>query len=217
MVGTKVYRTAFSGILSSGGLLHSDWLPPNRVIVHYHKVDLISTLLDALIVQNAPLSPELAAGSHWKWMTSGHFDALTACGVNACLGAFDLKQRCAEWSPYYIKVLRERFECIGSDCFLIALAVLWCHTVIILQALLQVEHASFSWYNVLRLAARALWSSADHALVQVRPCQIFTHTLKKWSQMRPKWSQSRALLKQVVKYSQLLSSYVFVLKNGRDK
>ncbi len=31
-----------------------DWLPPNRVIAHYHKVDLISTLLDALIVQNAP-------------------------------------------------------------------------------------------------------------------------------------------------------------------
>ncbi len=31
---------------------------------------------------------------------------------------------------------------------------------------------SFSCYNVLRLAARALWSSADHALAQVRPCQI---------------------------------------------
>ncbi len=54
VVGTKVYRTAFSGILSSGGLLHSDWLPPNRVIAHYHKVDLISTLLDALTVQNSP-------------------------------------------------------------------------------------------------------------------------------------------------------------------
>ncbi len=48
MVGTKVYNTAFSGTLSSGGLLHSDWLPPNRVTAHYHKVDLISTLLDAL-------------------------------------------------------------------------------------------------------------------------------------------------------------------------
>ncbi len=23
------------------------------------------------------------AGSHWKLMTSGHFDALAACGVNA--------------------------------------------------------------------------------------------------------------------------------------
>ncbi len=54
MVGTKVYKTAFSGILSSGGLLHSDWLPPNRVIAHYHEVDLISTLLDALTVQNSP-------------------------------------------------------------------------------------------------------------------------------------------------------------------
>ncbi len=41
-------------ILSSEGLLRSDWLPPNRVIAHYHKVNLISTLLDALIVQNAP-------------------------------------------------------------------------------------------------------------------------------------------------------------------
>ncbi len=30
MVGTKVYRTAFSGILSSGELLHSDWFSPNR-------------------------------------------------------------------------------------------------------------------------------------------------------------------------------------------
>ncbi len=54
MVGTKVYRTAFSGILSSGGLLHSNWLPPNRVIAHYHEVDLISTLLDALTAQNSP-------------------------------------------------------------------------------------------------------------------------------------------------------------------
>ncbi len=47
VVGTKVYKTAFSGTLSSGGLLHSDWLPPYRVIAHYHKVDLTSTLLDA--------------------------------------------------------------------------------------------------------------------------------------------------------------------------
>ncbi len=52
MVGTKVYRTAFSGILSSGGLLHSDWLLPNRFIAHYHKVDLTSTLLVAHTVQD---------------------------------------------------------------------------------------------------------------------------------------------------------------------
>ncbi len=38
---------------------------------------------------------------------------------------------------------------------------------------------SFSCYNVLRLAARGLWSSADHALAQVRPPQIFTRTLSK--------------------------------------
>ncbi len=38
---------------------------------------------------------------------------------------------------------------------------------------------SFSCYNVLRLAAHVLWSSADHALAQVRPCQIFTRTLSK--------------------------------------
>ncbi len=38
---------------------------------------------------------------------------------------------------------------------------------------------SFSCYNVLRLAARVLWSSADHALAQVRPRQIFTRTLSK--------------------------------------
>ncbi len=56
-IRSRGYETAFSGTLSSGGLLHSDWLPPNRVIAHYHKVDLISTLLDALTVQNAPLSP----------------------------------------------------------------------------------------------------------------------------------------------------------------
>ncbi len=48
------YRTAFSGIFSSGGLLHSDWLPPNRVIAIYLKFDLISTLLNALIVQDLP-------------------------------------------------------------------------------------------------------------------------------------------------------------------
>ncbi len=50
------------------------------------------------------------------------------------LGAFDLKQCWAEWSPYDIKVPWERFECIGSDCFLISLTVLWCHTVIILRS-----------------------------------------------------------------------------------
>ncbi len=61
--------------------------------------------------------------------------------MGATLGAFDLKRRCTEWSLYDIKVPRERFECIGSDCFLIAVAVLWCHTVIILQVLLQVERA----------------------------------------------------------------------------
>ncbi|KAI2645817.1 30S ribosomal protein S3 [Labeo rohita] len=56
VAGTKVYRTAFSGNLSSGELLHSDWLPPSRVIAHYHKVDLTSTLPDAHTVQNAPCS-----------------------------------------------------------------------------------------------------------------------------------------------------------------
>ncbi len=86
VVGTKVYRTAFSVILSSGGLLHTDWLPPNRVITLCHKVDLISTLLDALFAQKRAVLTELATGLHWKWMTSGHFDALAACGVNAQLG-----------------------------------------------------------------------------------------------------------------------------------
>ncbi len=54
VVGTKDYRTVFSGILSSWGLLHSDWLLPIRFIAHYHKVDLTSTLLDAHTVQDAP-------------------------------------------------------------------------------------------------------------------------------------------------------------------
>ncbi len=86
VVGTNVYRTAFSVILSSGGLLHSDWLPPNRVINLCHKVDLISTLLDALFAQKHAVLTELATGSNWKWITSGHFDALATCGVNAQLG-----------------------------------------------------------------------------------------------------------------------------------
>ncbi len=43
--------------------------------------------------------------------------------VKLTIGAFDLKQHFAEWSRYEIKP-RERFECIGSDCFLITLAVL---------------------------------------------------------------------------------------------
>ncbi len=54
VVGTKVYGLHSLESFQAGELLHSDWLPPNRVIAHYHKVDLISTLLDALIVQNAP-------------------------------------------------------------------------------------------------------------------------------------------------------------------
>ncbi len=56
------------------------------------------------------------------------------------LCAFDLKQRSAEWSPYDIKVPRERFECIWTDCFLIALAVIqWSFCA----ALLQVEHTYY--------------------------------------------------------------------------
>ncbi len=43
-----------------------------------------------------------------------------------------------------------------------------------------------------RCMKQTLWSSADHALAQVRPCQIFSHTFsKQWSKMQ---SQSRALL-----------------------
>ncbi len=34
---------------------------------------------------------------------------------------------------------------------------------------------------------------ADHALTQVRPSNFYSHILKKWSQMWPFWSQSRAL------------------------
>ncbi len=46
---------------------------------------------------------------------------------------------------------------------------------------------SFSCYNVLRLAARALWSSVDHALAQVRPCQILKMETKKgiWEKNKP--------------------------------
>ncbi len=58
-----------------------------------------------------------------------------------------LNQRRAEWSVYDIKVPQEWFESIGSVCSLIALAVLWCHTLIILP--LHVEHTyiypSLSW------------------------------------------------------------------------
>ena len=59
MVGTKAYRIVFSCILSGGGPLYSDWLPPNRVIAYYHKVDLFSTPLAALAAGgvNAQLRP----------------------------------------------------------------------------------------------------------------------------------------------------------------
>ncbi len=71
-------------------------------------------------------------GTTWGWV---YDDRIFIFGWTIPLiDAFDLKQRWAECSPYDIKVPRERFECIGSDCFLIALAVLWCHTVIILRS-----------------------------------------------------------------------------------
>ncbi len=50
------------------------------------------------------------------------------------LGAFDFNRRCTEWSVYDIKVPREPFESIGSVCSLIALAILWCHTLTILRS-----------------------------------------------------------------------------------
>ncbi len=49
------------------------------------------------------------------------------------IGVFDLKRRRAEWSVYDIKVPLEWLESIGTVCSLIALAVLWCHTLIILH------------------------------------------------------------------------------------
>ncbi len=49
-------------------------------------------------------------------------------------GVFDLKRRCAECSVYDIKVSRERFASLGSVGSLIALAVLWCHTLSILRS-----------------------------------------------------------------------------------
>lgn len=55
VVRIKVCMTVFSGVLSSWGLLHSDWLLPYHVIDNYHKVDLTSTVLDAHTVQDAPL------------------------------------------------------------------------------------------------------------------------------------------------------------------
>ncbi len=64
----------------------------------------------------------------------------------------DLKQRCAEWSPYDIKVPREWFECIGSVCSLIALAVLWCHTVSFLRSAAssqtRPELTDVMWFHV---------------------------------------------------------------------
>ncbi len=55
---------------------------------------------------------------------------------------FDLKRHRAEWSVYDIKVPREWFESRGSDSS--ALTVLWCHTLIICSAPLQVEHTFWS-------------------------------------------------------------------------
>ncbi len=74
-------------------------------------------------------------------------------------------------------------------------AVIICstHEALVLKAPLSTWSVkSDSCYNVpLLCSARCmkpmLWSSADHALAQVRPRQIFTRTLSK------KWSQSRAL------------------------
>ncbi len=43
-----------------------------------------------------------------------------------------MKRRCTEWSVYDIKVPRERFQSIRIHLLSIALAVLWCHTLIIL-------------------------------------------------------------------------------------
>lgn len=52
VVRTKACWTMFSEILSNDGIMQPDRLSQNSVIAHYHKVDPISTLLDANIVQN---------------------------------------------------------------------------------------------------------------------------------------------------------------------
>ncbi len=66
---------------------------------------------------------------------------------------------------------------------------------------------SDSCYNVLRLAARVLWSSADHALAQVRPRQIFTRTLSKNGRKCPVLS----LLVKYINKCVPLSNFVFFI------
>ncbi len=60
------------------------------------------------------------------------------------LGVFDLKRRRAEWSAYVIKVPREWIESKWSVCSLMALAVLWCHTLIILHSAASSQTHLFS-------------------------------------------------------------------------
>ncbi len=61
------------------------------------------------------------------------------------IGVFDFKRCCTEWSVYDIKVPWEPFENIGSICSLIALAVLWCHIIILSGHVKLLLHTSFRW------------------------------------------------------------------------
>ncbi len=78
----------------------------------------------------------------------------------------------AQWAPAAPALHTRRF-CTAS-------ALLTC--AVWNQALLKRSHVISEIFLLLQcaaLAARALWSSADHALAQVRPHQIFTRTLSK--------------------------------------
>ncbi len=105
----------------------------------------------------------------------------------------------------------------GADLIYISLLIIFCTIVYVTNKNLESLHVivrpvspclpmscvslSYQWNltpaTMCRLCSarcmkQTLWSSADHALAQVRPRQMFTCTFsKQWSQMQ---SQSRALL-----------------------
>ncbi len=89
--------------------------------------------------------------------------------------------RISKTKPTPLSVFRlsdERARTRSESTFLHVISVIW--------LLLQCAAA--------RCIKQTPWSSADHALAQVRPRQIFTRTLKRCSQMCTFWSQSRAPL-----------------------
>ncbi len=162
MPGDQCGRNQSYSAAFSGGLLRSDWLPPNHIIAHYHKVDLISTLLDALNVQNAPLSPEckdlliLAHKSGGELRIRAELTRLSVCVHFICV--------------YMLQMCVRKTSHTALDCSTNNPEILKCSPCAFRQSLYLVLPDTWDWTRMHALVVmhrRTLYENVDSAKIKL--------------------------------------------------